>query len=490
MWSGKMDYKLLLKTILKYKKQSIVVVDHQGNIMYFNDVKGEIFETDPKYAIGKNILDIFGGIDKEESSLYRALKNKTPTINNIQTFYTYKGNKVTSVTTTLPMIDNMGNIVGAVEILEDINDYKKLSKSIIQSKDVLKTEYEAEGYKSNGTIYTLNDIIGESESIKELKKKIYKIADSSSSVLIYGETGTGKELVAQSIHNSSFKRRKGPFIAQNCAAIPETLLESILFGTSVGSFTGAKEKLGLFELADGGTLLLDEINSMDMDLQSKLLRVLQEGRIRRVGSEKTISVDVRIIASTNVMPMIAVENGSLRRDLFYRLNVIGLNIDPLRNRTEDISLLTDYFIDFYNRVLSKEAKGLSENCKAIFSEYSWPGNVRELKYTIENILNFLEKSEITEEDLPQQILNFKNSNNNRKKEISPEVENNEKLIEIEDGIMSLNQVVENIEREMIIKALRKTRGNKSRAAKLLEIPRQSLNNKIIKYKIKESYQAN
>jgi arginine utilization regulatory protein len=352
----------------------------------------------------------------------------------------------------------------------------------------LKTEYEAEGYKSNGTIYTLNDIIGESESIKDLKKKIYKIADSSSSVLIYGETGTGKELVAQSIHNSSFKRRKGPFIAQNCAAIPETLLESILFGTSVGSFTGAKEKLGLFELADGGTLLLDEINSMDMDLQSKLLRVLQEGRIRRVGSEKTISVDVRIIASTNVMPMIAVENGSLRRDLFYRLNVIGLNIDPLRNRTEDISVLTNYFIDFYNRVLSKEAKGLSKNCKAMFEEYSWPGNVRELKYTIENILNFLEKSEITEEDLPQHILNFKDNSNNSKKEISSETANNEK--EIEDGIMPLNQVVENIEREMIIKALRKTRGNKSRAANLLEIPRQSLNNKIIKYKIKESYQAN
>ncbi|PKM70565.1 MAG: sigma-54-dependent Fis family transcriptional regulator, partial [Firmicutes bacterium HGW-Firmicutes-18] len=332
-----MDYKLLLKTILKYKKQSIVVVDADGNIVFFNDIKGEIFETDSKYAIGKNILDIFGGIDKEKSTLYRVLTSKMPIINNIQTFHTYKGNKVTSITTTLPILVN-DNIVGAVEILEDINDYKKLSNTIILSENIADTEQDNLGYKSNGTQYTLNDIIGESKSIEELKKKVYKIADSSSSVLIYGETGTGKELVAQSIHNASFKRRKGPFIAQNCAAIPDTLLESILFGTSLGSFTGAKEKLGLFELADGGTLLLDEINSMNLDLQAKLLRVLQEGRIRRVGSEKTVTVDVRIIASTNISPMEAVEQGIIRRDLFYRLNVIGLKIDPLRIRKSDIDV--------------------------------------------------------------------------------------------------------------------------------------------------------
>lgn len=479
-----MDYKLLLKTILKYKKQSIVVVDADGNIVFFNDIKGEIFETDPKYAIGKNILDIFGGIDKEKSTLYRVLTSKMPIVNNIQTFHTYKGNKVTSITTTLPILVE-GNIIGAVEILEDINDYKKLSNTIILSKHTSDSEHDSPGYKSNGTQYTLNDIIGDSKSVEELKKKVYKIADSSSSVLIYGETGTGKELVAQSIHNASFKRRKGPFIAQNCAAIPDTLLESILFGTSLGSFTGAKEKLGLFELADGGTLLLDEINSMNLELQAKLLRVLQEGRIRRVGSDKTVAVDVRIIASTNVNPMEAVEQGIIRRDLFYRLNVIGLNIDPLRMRKTDIDVLTQYFIDSYNKLLSKEIKGLSNKCKNLFNQYNWPGNVRELKYTIENIVNFIEDNEITENDLPEHILRFgdttfSNTSINLKitdKEIT------------EDEIKPLNETLENIERDIIVKALLKSKGNKSKAAGFLKIPRQTLNNKIIKYNIQENYQV-
>ncbi|SCY21355.1 sigma-54 interaction domain-containing protein [Alkaliphilus peptidifermentans] len=476
-----MDYKLLLKTILKYKKQSIIVVDSDGTIVYLNDIKGEIFETDPKYAIGKNILDIFGGIDKEESTLYRVLTSKTPIINNIQTFYTYKGNRVKSITTTLPLLIN-DNIVGAVEILENINDYKKLSKTIILSDHISEPEHNNTVYKSNGTQYTLTDIIGVSKNIEELKKKIHKIADSSSSVLIYGETGTGKELIAQSIHNASFKRRKSPFIAQNCAAIPDTLLESILFGTNIGSFTGAKEKLGLFELADGGTLFLDEINSMNMDLQSKLLRVLQDGIIRRVGSDKTVTVDVRIIASTNVSPIEAVEQGNLRRDLYYRLNVIALTIDPLRTRKKDIDILTQYFIDYYNKLLSREIKGLSMQCKSLLNEYNWPGNVRELKYTIENIVNLIDHNEITEDDLPKHIRTFADKpllNTS----IKPETK------EDDDEIKPLNEVLENIERDMIVKALLKSKGNKSKAAEFLKIPRQTLNNKISKYKIKENYEA-
>jgi len=484
-----MDYKLLLKTILKYKKQSIIVVDRLGDIVYLNDLNGELFETDPRYAIGKNVLDIFGGIDKDESTLYRVLTQKTPIINHIQTLYTFKGKKVTSITTTLPMIDEAGNVVGALEILEDINDYKKLSRTIIQSKDLTASEYDNEGYRSNGTIFTLNDIIGESESVRELKKKIYKVADSTASILIYGETGTGKELVAQSIHNASFKRRKGPFIAQNCAAIPNTLLESILFGTSAGSFTGAKDKLGLFELADGGTLLLDEINSMDVNLQAKLLRVLQEGRIRRVGSEKTIAVDVRIIASTNVSPLDAVEKGDMRRDLYYRLNVVGLNLTPLRERREDIPLLTMYFIETYNKTMSKEIKGVSEHCKDIFEAYRWPGNVRELKYTIENIVNFLDDNWITVDELPEQILS---THCERKQDTIDKVSENKKELDNErgdeDGFEPLNTTVERLERELIIKALIRTKGNKSKAAELLEIPRQSLNNKIKKLHLTEKYE--
>lgn len=474
-----MDYKFLLNTILKYKKQGIIVVDNNGDIIYLNEINGSIFETDPKYAIGKNILDIFDGMTKKDSTLHSVLETGKPIINNIQTFYTFKGNRVTAITTTIPLFKR-NEVVGAVEILEDINDYSKLSKGIIelQKKEQLK-QMDANDYKSNGTIYTLNDIIGEGQGVKELKKKVYKIADSASSVLIYGETGTGKELVAQSIHNASYKRRKKPFIAQNCAAIPGNLLESILFGTTSGSFTGAKEKPGLFELADGGTLLLDEINSMDIELQAKLLRVLQDGTIRRVGSEKTTTIDVRIIASTNTSPMEAVEKGYIRRDLYYRLNVISLNVIPLRERKEDIKILVAYFIDVYNELLEKEVYHINQECLDKLIEYNWPGNVRELKYTLENIMNFVEGNEIRLDDLPEHIKNYNGI----------KITDNKEDALLSDKIRPLKEVIEDIEKKMIINALTETKGNRSKSARLLEIPRQSLNNKIRQYHIVENYKA-
>lgn len=479
-----MNYRLLLNTILRYKKQGIIVVDNKANIIYLNEINGDIFETDPKYAIGKNILDIFYGMTKEESALYLVLQNETALINNIQTFYTLKGNRVTSITTTVPLYNEKNELVGAVEIFENINDYKKLSNRIIelQKKEHVKKIVSAD-YKSNGTKYTLTDIIGNSNPIKELKKKIYKIADSSSPVLIYGETGTGKELVSQSIHNASFKRRTKPFIAQNCAAIPRNLLESILFGTTSGSFTGSKEKPGLFELADKGTLLLDEINSMDIDLQAKLLRVLQDGRIRRVGSEKTTLIDVRIITSTNISPLEAVEKGLIRKDLFYRLNVISLNVLPLRERKEDIKVLIDHFIKIYNAILGKQVNNISEKSVEKLLIYNWPGNVRELKSTLENIMNFVEGNMIKIDDLPQRIKLY-NTNIT--------TDNHEPLNDLVDSdeILPLKDVIEKMEKTMIVNALTKTKGNKSKTARLLNIPRQSLNNKIKKYNIVENYKAN
>jgi arginine utilization regulatory protein len=474
------DYKYLLEIILKFKNQGIIVVDNNANIVYFNESNGNIFESDPKYAIGKNVLDIFDGITKEESTIHRVLRTNTPIINYVHTFNNFKGNRVISVTTTIPLFKD-NEIIGVLEILEDINDYKELYRKILELQNVEgKSKINNEDIKSNGTIYTLNNILGNSYKIQELKKKIYKIADSSSPVLVYGETGTGKELVAQSIHNASFKRRKKPFIAQNCAAIPRNLLESILFGTTAGSFTDSKEKPGIFELADGGTLLLDEINSMDIDLQAKLLRVLQEGMIRRVGGNKTIRINVRVIASTNIPPLEAVEKGVIRKDLYYRLNVISLNVAPLRERKEDIQILTKHFIDIYSYSLNKEIVGISEECLERLYEYNWPGNVRELRYTIENIISFLDDNRIEVYNLPEYIRNI-----NRE---SKKLLKNELINEIdEEEIPPLKDTVKDIEIRIITKALIKTKGNRAKAARILKIPRQTLNSKINKYGIEEEY---
>ncbi|MDW7669094.1 MAG: sigma 54-interacting transcriptional regulator [Bacillota bacterium] len=399
-------WKVFIETILEYKTQSLIIVDTDATVRYLKDDKGIIFETDSKYAAGKNILDIFSKMTKENSTIYRVLDDQIPRINEIQTFHTYKGNKVTSITTTLPLHDEE-KLIGALEIFEDVNNYEKISKNIIElQKEEQSKEIVLEKYKENGTVYTLNDIIGESQEIKDIKKKILKISDSSSSVLIQGETGTGKELVAQSLHNSSFNRRKNPFIAQNCAAIPKDLLEGILFGTTSGSFTGAREKPGLFELADGGTLFLDEINSMDINLQAKLLRVLQEGIIRRVGGRESKKIDVRIITATNISPELAIEKGLIREDLYYRLNVLSIKVSPLRDRRKDIPILVNYFIKAYNKTLNKNIKEIQDDVCELFMKYPWPGNIRELKYTLENIMNFTDDTEIVLEELPEKIRNF------------------------------------------------------------------------------------
>lgn len=301
------DYKFLLESILKHLDEGILVVDKNADVTFYNEPATNIAGITPDRAIGKNILDIFPDLTPETSTFYQVLRTKQPIIDYVQTYMNFQGMKVSTLTSTIPLIKH-GEIIGALEIYRDLTQVKELSEKVLNlQSELFKKTRNVKSYQGNGVRYTFDDIIGESPAIKELKKRAQKIADSDSPVLVYGETGTGKELLIQAIHNASKARRHKPFIAQNCAALPNTLLDSILFGTTTGSFTGAKDKPGLFELADGGTLFLDEINSMDMELQGKLLRVLQDGMIRRVGGTNTIIVDVRIIASTNEPPSQLVE---------------------------------------------------------------------------------------------------------------------------------------------------------------------------------------
>jgi transcriptional regulator with PAS, ATPase and Fis domain len=255
--------------------------------------------------------------------------------------------------------------------------------------------------------YTLNAIVGSDPVMENLKNKIQKIAKSPSAVLITGETGTGKELFARAIHYSSHRQHK-PFMPINCAAIPESLLESELFGYEEGAFSGAKRngKSGLFELANGGTLFLDEIGDMPLHLQAKLLRVLQDHQIRRIGGSKFIHLDVRIVAATNQDIEKLISEDRFRSDLYYRLNIINLAIPPLRDRFSDIEYLSNHFLKKYSFEFNIDFLGFDEGIMTIFRQYDWPGNVRELENTIEYMVNIEDSKHLTYDSLPEKLKNL------------------------------------------------------------------------------------
>ena len=319
--------------------------------------------------------------------------------------------------------------------------------------------------------FHFNQIIGQSSAIINLTEWMHKIAKSASNVLITGESGTGKELVARSIHCS--KNSTKPFISVNCGAIPRDLLESEFFGHVKGSFTGAvSNHKGYFEAAQDGTLFLDEIGTMDLSLQVKLLRVLQERAFKPVGSTETIRTNARIISATNIDLEKAVEKGTFRKDLYFRLNIIPLSIPPLRERRQDISLLIQHFLKSFNK---EETCTLSPEAVECLCNYSWPGNIRELENLIERLCVFKDKGEIGIEDLPKKY---------RCKETQ---RNPLEVVEIPNGGMDFNSAVDAYENSILMKALQKTNWNKRRAALLLNLNRTTLIEKIKKKGIKSPY---
>ncbi len=468
-----MNYKRLLELILVNLDEGIIVTDDHANITFFKEPATNIGGIDPRIAVGKNILEVFSGLTPETSTFYNVIQNKKPLIEHIQHYTNFQGKRVSTVTSTIPIFEN-DKLVGCFEIFKDLTQVMELSEKILHLQEQLYHKRTGEKRCEEDAVrYSFGNIIGRSKALCELKTKARRVAASSSPILVYGETGTGKELLVQAIHNANASRRCKPFIAQNCAALPFNLLESILFGTASGSFTGAKDNPGLFELADGGTLFLDEINALDIGLQAKLLRVLQDGMVRRVGSTKTKYVDVRIIASTNVEPLKLVQQELLRQDLYYRLKVIYLEIPPLRERKDDIDFLIDHFIEKNNKDLGKSVKGLSKEVRNALSEYPWPGNVRELEHLIESAMNLAEGDIITMDAIQCHFDNriLLSNDQVQKRDTSP-------------GPLDLQLAVGQFEKDLIIKALKSTNGNISKAANNLKLPKQTLHNKIKKYNIK------
>jgi len=316
-------------------------------------------------------------------------------------------------------------------------------------------------------LFNIQGVIGSSPAMRQVFALVEKVMDTTTSVLIQGETGTGKELIARVIHYNGPLKDK-PFVVENCGALSENLLESELFGHVKGSFTGAiADKKGLFEQADGGTVFLDEIGEMSSAMQVKLLRVLQEGQFRPVGGSRQIHIDVRLIASTNRNLEEEVKKGNFREDLFYRISVFPVMLPPLRERREDISLLAAHFLKKFTKKLKRPAAKLTPRAMDLLSQFDWPGNVRELENEIERAVTLAGKErEISEEHLSEKTKTF-----------------SEKGILIQKTDGTLKEVTEQIEQRIVSETLQKTRGNRSQAARMLGLTRQGLLNKIARYNI-------
>jgi DNA-binding NtrC family response regulator len=311
----------------------------------------------------------------------------------------------------------------------------------------------------------LGDLVGASKPMQEVMRIVEMAAPSSASVLITGETGSGKEIVARTIHKLS-PRATGPFVAINCSAIPETLMESEIFGHERGAFTGAAERrIGCFELADGGTLLLDEIGEMPAPTQAKLLRVLEDRKVRRLGSKTETPVDVRVLAATNKDPEQAVGSGHLRQDLYFRLNVFHINLPPLRDHKEDISLLVEYILRDVNTKHGKHVRGIGAEVLDIFMSHTWPGNIRELRNVLERAAIMCEKELITRASLPGEF--------GRTSAKGPS--------DLTTIKFPVGTTVDAMERELILQTLNATGNNKTRAAELLGISLKTLHNKLKEY---------
>lgn len=467
----------MLVSVLNQINESVVLCDAESRIYLLNDAAVRLDSMVTRDVLGENVSSVYQALNVEELAIPQVIREKRPKLNHRQHYATRYGREVNTVNNTYPIAQN-GQLLGAFNISEDWSTIDDLHKQVIDLREKLTGSSSPGNPKSRNVLtakYQFSDIIYASPAVNSVVTQCKRIAKTDSSAMLYGETGTGKELFAQSIHNAS-NRADGPFLAINCAALPENLLESLLFGTEKGAYTGAERRAGLFEQANHGTLLLDELNSMNINLQSKLLRVLQDGVVRRVGGLSEIRVDVRVLSNVNIPPYQAIAENKLRQDLFYRLGVVNINIPPLRKRKEDIALLAKHFIIKYNKTLAKNVKNISTAVLDAFFEYDWPGNVRELQHAIEHAMNILpdDLSVIQLEHIPEHIIGNQ-AHAPRETAIAaaaPSAAPN-----------SLNASMQDLEYSTVCKALLECGGNVSRAAHLLQISRQNLQYRIKKYQI-------
>jgi arginine utilization regulatory protein len=464
--------------------EGVIITDTGGRILFYNETQAGIDDLRPGNVIGKRVADIYR-LDWHDSMIFRCLEANTPIIGRLFFYRTCKGKLANTIHSVFPLYDG-GTLAGAICFVKNYN----LLEKVISGFSTLSPNTPPE--LANGTRYQFCDIMGVEKNILHALTMARLASQSSSPVMLFGETGSGKEMFAQSIHNYS-PRKDHPFVGINCAAIPDTLLEGLLFGTVKGAFTGAVDKMGLFEQANGGSLFLDEINSMPIALQAKLLRVLQEKKIRRVGASGEVPVALKIISSVNIPAHRAIRERQLRMDLFYRLAVVYIAIPPLREQPEGIETLTRHFIYKNNLALGKQVCGVSEPVMQFFRTYHWPGNVRELEHLIEGAMNTIGPDmTLRISHLPPHLLLHQVRDDGPPEHVMPldrsatsMIENNggpdRGAVSPKGGVQDLRERRQEQESKMIDDALKAAGGNVSAAARMLNVSRQLIHYKMRKY---------
>ncbi|MDM8550741.1 sigma 54-interacting transcriptional regulator [Desulfobacterales bacterium HSG2] len=479
-------------TILSAFDEGIIIADIDGIIVFYNETQAKMDGLDPGDVIGKKVTQVYS-LNDDTSKIMTCIRSRSPIIGHLFFYQTRAGKVVNTIHSVFPLF-RKGRLTGAICF---VKDYNILDKTIASTSTLMTDEKPDIG---NGTRFTFADITGSDPEFLGCLKNARMAADSPSPIMLFGATGTGKEIFAQSVHNYS-SRSKKKFVAVNCAAIPENLLEGILFGTTRGAFTGALDKPGLFEQANGGTLFLDELDSMPLGLQAKLLRVLQEKRVRRIGSPNETAIDLKIISTVNKDPRGSIREGILRVDLFYRLGVVFIRIPPLMDRSDDIDVLTRHFLYKLNFILSKNVKSVSESVAALFHAYHWPGNVRELEHIIEGAMNMIGQEEIIKvRHLPdyftdahgiEKSAGISSESTSRsfpvKEPVFPQNDSERLSPPATADVMNQNKSLFDIrteqEKEFIFQSLTKFKGNISKAARSLGISRQLLHYKMKKFGI-------
>ena len=460
----------------------ILVVNKDFEIMYNSRFDARM-GNDPEKKPYKNLFEMYPTLGKNNSSIARTMSTGEMVFRDEQEFTDINGRVYVTQNLTFPIFRE-GKIVGVVELTKDLTNVGH-----VEGKERYLRSLSREGgfhpNRENNSRLTFDDILTLNGSMLEAIEHAKVFALNQNPTLIYGETGTGKEMFAQAMINYA-AGPKQKIIVQNCAAVPENLIESILFGTTKGSYTGAENKKGLFEEADGGIFFLDELNALPYHVQGKLLRVVQEGTFRPIGSNREKHVDVKIIAAMNVEPMEAIEKNILRKDLFYRMSSSMIYLPPLRERPDDVEYLIDKYIDQFNEIYGKNVQGISEKLRDFFLSYEWEGNVRELKHVIESMVSMSKEEILQFNQIPiylhSKLTNVKGFEHEKRR-----------IDQIDDNIVldfgsenyDLRSAVEQVERSLILKILARTHGNKTKAGELLGIPRQTLKYKMDKLGIED-----
>lgn len=457
----------------------ILTVDREFTIVYNTRIDDRLnydfSEKDMGQYINKNLFEVYPTLDKNHSSIVKCMRAGEVVIKKSQELKDFKGIFYKTSNITIPII-RKGIIMGVVELAKDIKTIDNINnenQNIHSYDDDIVSNVSEDDSK-----FTFDNIITADDKMIKIIEQAKVMSLSRNPTLIYGETGTGKEVFVQSMINYSGISRK-KVVIQNCAALPQNLVESILFGTYRGAYTGAENRKGLFEEADGGIIFLDELSTLPYDVQGKLLRVLQDGSFRPIGSNVEKSVNVKVIAAMNIDPVKAVESKQLRKDLFYRLSSGMIYLPPLRERKKDIDLFVDNYITAYNKIYGKQVNKITKKVHDIFWDYNWDGNIRELKHIIESMVSMSQKNELGVEQLPAYMYDRVYKNNEDVVKSAPNEERHKQNKEEYD----LNKIICEKEIEIIRKVMSMAGGNKTKAAKMLGIPRQTLKYKIDKYEL-------